>query len=91
VPAQLVDLVEQREHQRHGVLLDRQIVAQVADQAEPRDVEVGEGGLGAPAALGRHPAELDPAGDLDPVGAPDREHHLGERLHERPTISARGS
>ena len=70
--AQRVDLVEQREHERHGLLLDREVVAQVADQAEPRDVELGEQRLAAAPARRPHPAALDPGVDLDPVDPADQ-------------------
>ena len=54
--AQLIELVEQGEHQRHGLLLDREVVAEVADQADPRQVEVREHRLRAGPAFRLEPS-----------------------------------
>ena len=40
--AQIVDLVEQRQHDRQRLLVDLQLVAQFADQPDPGDVDVLE-------------------------------------------------
>ena len=40
--AQLVDLIEQRQHQRDGVLADLHIATQVMDQANPRHIDLVE-------------------------------------------------
>ena len=73
------------------VLLDREIVAQIADQADARDVEIGKGRLVALAPLGHDPADLDPMGQLDLVDPTDQPHHLGQRPHADLLSSARGS
>ncbi len=40
--AQLVDLVEQRQHQRHGILADVHVAPQVVDQPHACDVDLAE-------------------------------------------------
>src|SRR4051812_42387578 len=53
--AQAVDLVEQRQHQRHRLLVDRAVAADLEDQPHARDVDLLEA-VALRARLGLHPA-----------------------------------
>jgi hypothetical protein len=71
--AQAVDLVDQREHQRRGLLVEVEVGGEFAEQAQPREVGLAEGRapvaqLGADAAGGGEAAQ---AGDGQAVDAGD--------------------
>src|SRR6185437_15558935 len=52
--AQRVDLVEQVQHDRHGLVIDGEFDAQLADEPYPRDVDFMEEITAGP-AFGTHP------------------------------------
>src|SRR6266851_4349208 len=85
--AQAVELIEQPEHQRHRLVVDREFAADLEDQLDPRDVNLME--QPAPACLiGQDPTVLDPAPELDAVERGEAPGQFVEADHEAAALSA---
>src|SRR5271170_4489783 len=87
--AQAIDLVEQAEHHRQCLIVDREFVTDFEDQLDPGDVHLVKQPSFA-VSLGQHPAVIDPAGELAPVEHLETVEQLLESHHDE-RIPCRGS
>src|SRR6185437_3831818 len=78
-----------REQHRHGLLLDREFVAQLEDESHPRDIDLAEAPR-ARRAFRPHPVIRDPPLELVAIEAGDAHEQALDADHA-PSIAFRGS